>query len=425
MTLHVDDTEQFLADYDNREELGWTELQARYGDASRGAYSAKASRIRRGIESPFAYPTAQEDEDDEGDVSDLLAKAAKSQQRAADGVRVARASTRAMARSQVGYDDLIEAVRDEFALNPPPKVQVPRPHINGSKPVLTPVLLLSDLHTGPIYKRGRMQGLTEFNDAVFAQRIYRLCEAVLEITESLRSMHTVNRLILAFGGDNIEGRLIFPGQANHTKGLVRQFRLFSEIIAVGLIEPLAATFERIDERDVPGNHGRSGHKEDGLDSVEDSLDVLAMDMLKLRCAHLSNVHWDRTDGDFKLFQLHGWNFLLHHGDNASGGETHTPTTRARSFKRNFESVAHQKIDVTLSGHLHSAGLAMDNFSTNITNGSIPGAGPYGVKLGYNTPPVQTLVTVSDKYPIHGHYPIWLATRNECITLEPENLDVLA
>jgi hypothetical protein len=68
---------------------------------------------------------------------------------------------------------------------------------------------------------------------------------------------------------------------------------------------------------------------------------------------------------------------------------------------------------------------MDNFSTNITNGSIPGAGPYGVKLGYNTPPVQTLVTVSDKYPIHGHYPIWLATRNECITLEPENLDVLA
>jgi hypothetical protein len=77
----------------------------------------------------------------------------------------------------------------------------------------------------------------------------------------------------------------------------------------------------------------------------------------------------------------------------------------------------------LSGHLHGAGLAFDGFSVNVTNGAVPGGSPYSVGLGYNSPPVQTLIMVNDSFPVAAHHPIWLATRDECITLESDNLDI--
>jgi hypothetical protein len=336
---------------------------------------------------------------------------------------VARRRERALAKTQINYADLIAVVREEFESGPQITVTPPSPSPKNEKPVLTPVLLISDLHDGATYPREKMQGLSSFDHAAFAQRIYRLSEAVQEIIEAQRAFHTINHMVMAWGGDNFEGRTIFEGQDRETRGLLSQFRLSTQVIHEGLLVPLARLVPRITMKKVPGNHGRLGSKKHPMDSVDDSLDLLWMDYLELRAHAIPNIAWDHEDGDFKLFTLHGWQFLLHHGDKANNGEAHTPTIRARSFKRGFESVAHMKVDVALSGHLHGAGMAMDGFSTNITNGAVPGGSPYSAGLGYNSPPIQTLITVSDRYPIHAHYPIWLATRDECITTKSDNLDM--
>lgn len=367
-------------------------------------------------------PMLTDDLDEEGE--EIVAKAALSQERALTRARVARRRERAIARHHLTYEDLLRAIQLEALTGPKIEVTPPQPRISG-KPIITPVLLLSDLHGGACYERDASGGLIEFDYTLFGDRILRLTEAVLEIIDAQRSFHTINRLVIAWGGDNFEGRTIFEGQDRETLGLVRQFRLTTQVMHEALLVPLARAVPQIIMKQVPGNHGRLGSKEQNLDPVQDSLDVLWMDYLQLRAQDIPNIQWDHTEGRFKLFKLHGWQFLLHHGDLATGGAAHTPTTRARQYKRDFESVAHTKIDVSLSGHLHGAGMALDGFSTNITNGCVPGGSPYSVDLGYNSPPIQTLITVSDRFPVHSHWPIWLATRDECLTVEADDLDQIA
>jgi predicted phosphodiesterase len=331
----------------------------------------------------------------------------------------ARKKAAALRREQASYAELLDAIKEVYT-QPMPKITPPKPQPRRGT-VLTPVLLLSDLHAGVIYDAHKMGALGRFDETIFAERISQLATEVIQIVAGLRATHTVNRIVLACAGDYIDGRTVHKGQLLDTVPLVQQVRFSTEAVAQQLIAPLARAFSEIRTVSVPGNHGRVGERGE-LDFVGDNLDVLWLDTLALRCQGISNIRWDRTDGAWKLFTLHGHRFLLHHGDTAKG-PAHTPVVGARNHRRNFESVAHTKVDVTLSGHLHAPGLSVDGYSYHISNGCLPGPGSYGVSLGLTSAPSQTLITVTDQQPVAGHYPIQLATRDELLTIRPIDFDV--
>jgi hypothetical protein len=113
--------------------------------------------------------TIQEYTANEADEDRRIAQAAVATERARQRAALAQREARALRRSAAGCEDMIEAVREVYASEPPIKEKVPKPQVQRGT-VLRPILLLSDLHAGVIYDAHKMGGLGRFDETIFAEK---------------------------------------------------------------------------------------------------------------------------------------------------------------------------------------------------------------------------------------------------------------
>lgn len=223
-------------------------------------------------------------------------------------------------RAQTKTADLVEAVRQGardavVVLGNPPPVPLPRPDRRGKKEEVA-LLHLSDWQVGKVTQT--------FNTEVADERVDRIAQKVVQLTDIERAGHPVRACHVLLGGDFCEGVDIFRGQAFEVDSNL--FRQMFSCVGMGerLLRRMLAEFERVHCWEEPGNHGRLGRKGDHPE--EDSADLLIYRLIRERLSTHEGegrLVWHETQGWHSIVEIGNYRALLVHGDEIKsfGGQT--------------------------------------------------------------------------------------------------------
>lgn len=246
-------------------------------------------------------------------------------------------------------DAIREGSRDAAVIlgNPPPVKTPPKDTRKGTPEVA--LIHLSDWQTG--------KKTDSYNSDVTVERIERLTDKVIQMTEIERSDHPVPGIEVFLGGDMVEGTSIFPLQAweidsttfqqvNTAKGILRDmFRRYLE------------TYEYVSVWQEEGNHGRTGRKNDN--PAEDNWDLILYQMLADYFEGEDRITFHPRQGFYQICPIGNYTALLVHGDEIKGFGGLVPAYAiqrkvnmwaAGSLRRNGVV---QTFDDCYMGHFHS------------------------------------------------------------------------
>ncbi|HXI18409.1 MAG TPA: metallophosphoesterase [Chloroflexota bacterium] len=391
---------------------------AGFGSTSLYQSPCSAPRPSNILENPVENPShmggADAEEEEEVEREEVVREA----QRKGREKRL-KGEVKALRARESWRQDLIDAVREEFRRTPDLEVSAPLAQRSGGHKPRSLVLHLSDIHVGQLFSRAKSGGLGGYDLSVFEKRAHALTQKVTALTQDIRRSGPVDRLVLLFNGDLVDGRDIHPGHDIQSEGMGPQMRVGPEVMAQAVVAPLARLFPQVDVFATPGNHGRLG-KKGQLDRVEDSMDLVFMDILKLRCQSASNITWHPWDKSYAWFTLHGHTYFVAHGD-AFKSWMNLPTYGATNYKGRLESLINRKIDVLLCGHHHNPAHWATGFTNIVLNGSWVGTGEFGAFLGMGGPPVQKMILVTEDFACSTSYDLILEKREKCLTGAPVEL----
>lgn len=319
-----------------------------------------------------------------------------------------------------------EAARLEFledfdrliARRPVVSVVPPRQPKAGTRRARSLILFLSDVHMGQLMEQS--SGLGKYDMAVMNERINRLSEEVMAITQDLRAGGPVDRLVIVWGGDIVDGRDIHPGHDWQSVPLVEQIDGGGQVLIESLLKPLAEYFPVVHNRVIPGNHGRIG-KKGQLHRTGDSADMILGRYLQRLTAGMPNMDWHQAESWYSIFRLHGHNYVAAHGD-AFKAFAGIPFYGAARYLQRLSAMFHVVPDALMVGHHHNAAAFPQGWSNIVMNGSVVGTGEFGAFLGYSGPPIQKLLLVSDDYAVATQFDLILSTRQEMVTATFDDLD---
>lgn len=161
-----------------------------------------------------------------------------------------------------------------------------------------------------------------YDIATCRDRVLRLAEKTLAMTEIQRADHPVHECHVMFGGDMVEGVGIFPGQAYEVES-----HLFEQLFACAnlmheFVGVLLSGFAKVRVTCEYGNHGRLGRKGDMPGG--DNVDRMAYRIAGDRFADDDRVEW-HTSGDwYQIVEVGNYRALLVHGDEIKSFGGNTP-----------------------------------------------------------------------------------------------------
>jgi len=262
--------------------------------------------------------------------------------------------------TDAGFEWLQSTLAAAKAITPKPPQEEP-----GKR---TRVLFLSDLHFGQQH---------EMFDYPFNMQAAR--DRLLAIPYKMKGPKP-GKIVVAFGGDCIEGENIYPNQQVHIeKPAIEQAQAFS----VAIWEMLELLYKKfscpIDVYTVPGNHGTTGKYASELSNWDNVGYLLLQALSGLSEAPIS-VHYNPQE--FCMFTVRGHKILLnHHGVKHTG--TPAMRTKLAGWRELFE------YDIFLHGHWHEWKVVQWFGKFVLCNGSLGGVNKYATKLAVGGPPMQT------------------------------------
>lgn len=154
---------------------------------------------------------------------------------------------------------------------------------------------------------------TTYNSEVMVERVMRFCRKADIITDIQRADHPVDKAILAFGGDMIEGLFQFPTQpfeidATIFEQFVRVSRLLVDVVRYAL-----SIYREVEVVAEWGNHGRIGSKRDNVPRY-DNFDRMCYEMARQLLTGEKNLKWEDCPEDIQRIEAGNYRALLIHGD---------------------------------------------------------------------------------------------------------------
>jgi hypothetical protein len=196
-----------------------------------------------------------------------------------------------------------------------------------------------------------------YSSDICAERIDRLADKVLDLTEIQRADHPVKECHVYLLGDLVEGELIFPGQAHLIDAsLYRQVLSDGPRILGNYLRRLAGVFERVHVVGVIGNHGSLGGRARRDYHPESNADAMMYEATRLTLEGESRITWDANvlPGERKWFaidEVFDKRWFLFHGDQIKGGFAGFPWygfgKKLLGWNRLYG------FDYALSGHFHT------------------------------------------------------------------------
>jgi len=247
----------------------------------------------------------------------------------------------------------------------PPVVNVPEIKIHKYKAPRkrkmgdpeTQVLLLGDGHAGEI--------TPSYSPDIYKQRMAKIFENTLTITELHRNMYPINDLVIFMLGDMVHGENPYQGAKIGTvdRGATEQVYdlAFPELLS--LLSSFRENFRTVNAYCVWGNHGKIS-REAPRTSNWDNMLYNALD--KAKKPDGINIYPPK---DFcQLVTVNGFRFFAYHGDqiNMSNGIPYFAQIRKlMSWHFNYKGFAY-----AVQGHFHKDDLIR---ATRTTKGFINGA----------------------------------------------------
>jgi len=210
----------------------------------------------------------------------------------------------------------------------------------------TPILLLSDLHSGKTTET--------FNIDVLGQRMETLKEGVLSILNILALSYNFEKIVIPLLGDLIDGDAIYKTHAHHTDRIAPAGRQQVKALACILL-PVIADIQRetgldIEIDGVRGNHGRVTK----FTHESNNFDLMFYDLLQAEFRNNKNIDVNISEGFCDIIDVQGHGLLLYHGAGIRMfqsipwyGITQRVMRWKQSMKRDFIA--------TLLGHFHTCG----------------------------------------------------------------------
>lgn len=299
-------------------------------------------------------------------------------ERERDELRAAlRRSQAALARAKARSEDLVAAVykasRDAAAaLGPPdPVPPPPRSKRRGKGRPEVALLHATDWQFG---KRTE-----SYDRAKCERRVKLLGEKVELLTNIQRAEHPVDRVVLMFGGDMLEGMNIFPGQAYEVDGT-----LFEQLFGVArlmtwLIRKLLSVFEVVEVYQEEGNHGRIGRRGD-LPRT-DNTDMMAYEITRQRFENEPRVVWHPRRSWYQLVEIGAYRAMLVHGDEIKSFGGNTPAFGLLRKGTAWSSGVTDPFHDIYFGHFHThMSLTLPNGGTMYGTGSIESDNAYAAEF---------------------------------------------
>ena len=257
----------------------------------------------------------------------------------------------------------------------------------------TVVAVISDWHSDEIVQSSTVNGINEYNRAIFERRVASLLSGTISLTNIQRNGTDINTLVLPLLGDFISGHI--HEELAETTDLappVAAVEVFK--VLVPFITELSKHFKRVVIPCCVGNHGRTTLKNRIATGIEHSYETIIYHFLAshFKVSGINNVEFQIGDGYHNYLNIYEYPMRFHHGHfikyGGGIGGIAIPTLKAIS---QWNKIRTAYMDVF--GHLHQF-VAMRSF---ICNGSLIGFSPYALSIKAEPePPCQVFFLMENK-----------------------------
>jgi hypothetical protein len=270
----------------------------------------------------------------------------ETEHRAADLEKTLRRLQRQLADAKAKSADLVAAVESAahdaalIAGHAKPVKIPPKRKESGSKHAETALLHLTDWQLG--------KHTSSYDSDVCRERVHRVVQKTIRLTEIQRAAHPVDEIIVMLGGDMIENIQTFPGQPFEVDSTL--FGMVFE--AANLIEEvllaLLAEFKTVRVYEVAGNHGRIGKKSDG---VPDNWDRILCRIVRDRLSQ-DRLVWHEPSSWYEIVEAGAYRAMLVHGDQIKSFGGNTPAFGIIRKSTAWSSGVTEAFDDVYLGHYH-------------------------------------------------------------------------
>jgi hypothetical protein len=249
-----------------------------------------------------------------------------------------------------------------------------------------------------------------YNSEIMRERVLLFTHKAVAVTQIQRADHPVKEVVIAFGGDMVEGLFNFPSQPFEIDStLFEQYVNVSRLL-VDVVRFALAHYEKVTVVAEWGNHGRIGSKRDAVPR-SDNFDRMCYELARQLLAGEKRLTWEGSPEDVQRIEIGNYRALLIHGDEVGRNGFASPGAIVQHMNRwRSGSYPWEFRDVYI-GHYHThAEWAMANgLGAVYQTGSTESDNRYaGVLLAASATPSQRLHFIDPvKGRVTASYKIWL------------------
>jgi len=251
---------------------------------------------------------------------------------------------------------------------------------------------------------------TSYNSEVMRERVLRFAEKAIAITNIQRADHPVKNLVIAFGGDMVEGLFNFPSQPFEIDSTIFEQYVNVSRLMVDVVRQALSAYEQVEVVAEWGNHGRIGSKRDAVPR-SDNFDRMCYELARQLLAGEKRLKWNDSPEDVQRIEIGNYRALLLHGDEIGRGGFASPGTIVQHMNRWRSGAYPWEFRDVYIGHYHThAEWAMANGLGSVyQTGSTESDNRYaGVMLAATAQPSQRLHFVDPlKGRVTASYKVWL------------------
>lgn len=272
---------------------------------------------------------------------------------------------------------------------------------------------VSDVQLGTKVDRAKMGGLNGHDWRTFLGKLARWEERVGAIVAERRALAPLERVVVSFGGDIVEGHGIFRSQAYSLDQDVFGQVIYGARDFAQAVARLAASHPEVPFLvcGVGGNHGRIGSF--GEAPYRANFDLILYEVIRLRleALELPNVVVDFPEAWFQLIDTWGWTHLLVHGDDVKGwgGLPFYGLARALAkHQQQFQRVIHYMH----IGHFHTESAISTSLGHLLVNGNWIGTNEYSKQLMETNVPMQMVHAFTEEDGLVWSERVYLTSRKD-------------
>lgn len=291
-------------------------------------------------------------------------------------------------------------------LHPPKWLSPAKP----KKSSATLVVMLSDTHFDEVVVPDEVDGLNAYNRTIATQRLKKWSQNVIKVSRHYLSGMTYDGVVVILGGDIFSGDIHEELSDTNADTMLSSLLYWSEQLcaSIGL---LAEEFGKVHVASVVGNHGRTTRKPRMKLRVKTNYDWLVSKMIERHFESDKRVTFQIPESADCVVSVYGYNQLITHGDQATGGAgiggIWPPIMRLRARKAQRYLATGSNFTTMWCGHWHQ----LVQTPSLIVNGSLKGADEYSFinNFGYEQPQ-QALAVITPERGITIQAPIFCMDR---------------